>query len=229
MSNRVRWKVAESVKDDINNRTGKQNIFYKESNGNWYIDTDGSTVLMYFNSSTQADVAETLDEACTDLYSSNFAANSTEEIVSGVDKVQNTGVKDPDGMRARLIGTHCAVITKNTTQNLDWQIQQLNWLGVNKVSYMDGVEYKATDAYPGDKLKFQVVDVDGLVYPAGTVLEEFADIFVVSDEMVDIRLYKAKLIPGMYVRLQYVSHASATQNPTIVCNMFRHMNAEEDA
>jgi hypothetical protein len=136
------------------------------------------------------------------------------------------GLNEPHGLRARLVGSHNATITAGQTVNLDWQIPQLAWLGVNKQAYFDGVQYYAKSAEVGDNLKYQVVDIDGIVYPAGTVLEEFGSAYyVMPDSHVTTLLYKAKLIAGMYIRIVYTS-VGAT-NVKFVCNLFRHLNENE--
>ena len=139
-----------------------------------------------------------------------------------------SGVQDPKGMRARLTSLCDETVTQNTTQDLDWQIDQLNWLGVNKQSYFDGIEYYAKDANIGDCVTFQIVDKDGLVYPAGTILEEFGkDWKIFPDTLTTVKLYKAKLIVGMYIRVKYTS-TSTTTDPRFVCNIFRHLNDKEN-
>lgn len=142
--------------------------------------------------------------------------------------VRMYALSEAANLRARLIGIYNQTVTQNTTTNLDWQIPQTAWLGVNKQGYMDGIEYYAKDAELGDTMKFQVVDKDGLVYPAGTVLDEFGSSWgVVPDYNTTIRLYKAKLIPGMYIRVAYTS-TSTTTDPHIMCNLFRHMDTATD-
>lgn len=133
-----------------------------------------------------------------------------------------SGLREPRGLRARLKGTHFATVTAGQTANLDWQIEQLQWEGTNKDSFFDGVEYYAKNGEIGDKIKFQVVDVDGLVSPPGTVIEEFGDVYAMPNSPTDIILYKGKLVPGLYARLVYVS--TGGQDVVIVCNMFRHLN-----
>lgn len=137
------------------------------------------------------------------------------------------GIKEPRGLRARLVGTHYSTIPNGSTTQLDWQIPQLSWLGSDKQAYFDGLEYCASSSEIGDTISFQVVDKDGLVYPAGTVLEEFAsDIYVMPDTLNRTVLYKAKLPAGMYLRVVYKSTGST--DVKIVCNIFRHLAENED-
>lgn len=138
----------------------------------------------------------------------------------------NGGIADPKGLRARLIGSHFATITAGQTLDIDWQINQLSWIGVNKEMYFDGIQYFAKNAEIGDSIKFQVVDVDGLTYPAGTILEEFGHVYVIPDKEIKIILYKAKMPAGMYIRVKYESIGST--NVKIICNLFRHLNEKKD-
>lgn len=137
------------------------------------------------------------------------------------------GIHDPSGLRARLVGTHFGTITAGNTISLDWQIPSLAWLGLNKQCYLDGVEYHAENSKVGDHVTFQVVDKDGLVYPANTVLEEFASNFYVMPNLPNrILLYKGKLIAGFYLRIVYVS--TGTVNVNLVANIFRHLGENEN-
>lgn len=152
-------------------------------------------------------------------YTSNYQSKAN----IPVGAMQLSGVKDPRSMRARMIGSHYATVAAGTTKNIDWAIPQLSWLGVNKQSYFDGVEYYAGNSTVGDTITFQVVDVDGIAYPAGTVLEEFAtNWYVMGDTHSTLILYKAKLVAGMYIRVVYTS--TGATNVDFVCNVFRHLD-----
>lgn len=142
-------------------------------------------------------------------------------------RITTNPVKEPEGFRARLVGSHFSTITAGNSKDMDWKIPNLQWSGSNKQTYFDGVEYYAKDSELGDVVSFQVVDVDGITYPAGTVLEEFAtDLQIIPDTKDVIRLYKAKLIPGMYVRIKYTSTGS--NDVKFICNMLRHLDANKD-
>lgn len=148
--------------------------------------------------------------------------NHLKDIVTGA--LEIAGVKDPKGMRARLVGVINATATKNTTTDLDWQMPQLQYpSGTNRDSYFDGIEYY-TDGELGDYCKFQVVDKDGIAYTAGTVLEEFGDnYYMIPNFLHPIVLYKAKIIPGMYLRLKFTS-ISTTNDVKVIANLFRHLD-----
>ena len=73
-------------------------------------------------------------------------------------------------------------------------------------------------------MKFQVVDVDGIAYPAGTVLEEFGtNFYVAPDVLEDIILYEASMPAGMYIRIKYTS--TGTTNVEFMSNLYRHIKA----
>ena len=138
------------------------------------------------------------------------------------------GIKEPCDYRARLKGIANGTIPAGTAKNFDWQMQQLSWLGTNKVSYFDGVMYFASDAVMGDKVTFQAVDVEGLSYPAGTVLESFAEDWGVMPNIQDtIRLFKSKMQPGFYIRVKYLS--TGATDVDFMCNLFRFIKTDEDA
>jgi len=138
------------------------------------------------------------------------------------------GIKEPNNYRARLQGMGCWTITAGQTVDCDYQMEQLAWLGTNKKAYFDGVQYYAKDATLGDSVQFQVVDKDGLVYPAGTVLEEFGDNWFVGPNILeDIRLFKSLIYPGFYIRVKYTSTGGT--DVKFMCNMFRFVKTNEDA
>lgn len=141
---------------------------------------------------------------------------------------ETSGVRDPDGLRARLVGTHNVTVTKNTTQDIDWLIPDLTWSGSSKQCYFDGLQYYAENAKLGDRATFQVIDIDGVLYPAGTVLEEFStNWYIMPDYAQKILLYKAKLIKDLYIRIKYTS-TSTTTDVNFVCSLFRHLNENEN-
>lgn len=153
-------------------------------------------------------------------FEANYKALSNKNLTSNT----ISGVKEPVGMRARLVNSHDVVITANTSKIDDWKIPQLSFSGMNKTSYFDGIEYYAKNAILGDKVTFQVVDKDGVTYPAGTVVEEFAkDWRIIPNKDKTIRLYKARLIPDMYIRVIYDSTGS-TDNVHFICNLLRHLD-----
>jgi hypothetical protein len=155
-------------------------------------------------------------------------------------EVNISGVKNADGMRARLLGSHKGTITQNNTQNINWTIVQLSFEGANKASYFDGIEYYAKDAVIGDTMKFQMVDTDGSGVAAGLydqdyydnnkdindeiIIEEFGTSFyVIPDTDKDIKLYRAKLYPGLVCRIIYTS-IGTTNNVEFICNLYRHLD-----
>lgn len=149
-----------------------------------------------------------------------------------------SGVKDPKGMRARLVGIINETVTKNSTEDIDWLCPQLQYNAVNKSSYFDGIQYYAENAEVGDKATFQVIDKDGVGVTFGWytqaqfdamgslyVVEEFGtNWYMVPNVMEDLMLYKAQIIPGLYLRMKYTS-VGTTNDVKLVVNLFRHMDA----
>jgi hypothetical protein len=108
--------------------------------------------------------------------------------------------------------------TKNTTSNIDFKILEER--------YLNGCMLILKNHVFGDKLKFQVVDVDNIVgYGAGTVLDEFGTDWYVSEDSQDQGMitipYPAKIIAGLYIRIVYIS--VGTENDVqLKCNLFLH-------
>jgi hypothetical protein len=67
----------------------------------------------------------------------------------------------------------------------------------------------------GDTIEFEVVDVDGVLAPAGTVLTQYVDsMFVVDDERRTLASGQAaNIVAGLYLRVVY--HSTGQQNVTI--------------
>ena len=188
----------------------------------------------------------TLDSGSETALDAVVAAHSGEDPPEPATLVSQVGIKNSCSYRARLVGSHCEEITKNTSEDIDWTVPAVSWGGVEKVTYFDGVEYYAKDAHVGDTLKFQVVDVDGSGVGHGLytqaqfdamkdgggeyLLEEFGcSVFVVPDSLTDIRLYKARLYKDLVLRVVYSSHADATTNPKFLMNLFRHLHSGQNA
>lgn len=154
--------------------------------------------------------------------------------VTMTNSISTAGVKDPNNMRARLIGIINETVTAGETVNLDWCSTQLQYLGEDKCSFFDGIQYYAKDAIIGDTSHFQVVDKDGAGVALGWytqeqfdamgeyIIEDFGyDWYMIPNTMEDIMLYKARIIPGMYIRVKY--HSIGTEDVHIIVNLFRHL------
>jgi len=139
-------------------------------------------------------------------------------------KVTVNAISAADGKRARLKGTHTGTITAGQTLSMDYKMEQLQWLGSNVPSIFNGVQYYAKNAAIGDSMQFQVVDVDAIVYPADTILEQFGDTFYAApDTLEDIILYESAIVPNMYIRIIYTS--TGTTDVEFMSNIFRHIKA----
>lgn len=184
----------------------------------WIHAVDGSFTL-------ECMLHKTIEPTETADFEANYKPSGNKKISI----TDQSGIKEPKEHRARLVGIANGIATKNTTTDFDWQMQQLAWLGTNKVSYFDGVQYHGGNAVDGDTVTFQVVDKDGLSYPAGTVLEEFATNWgVTPDTDAIIRLFKSKMSPGFYIRCKYTS-TGTVNDVHFICNLFRFIKTDEDA
>lgn len=156
-------------------------------------------------------------------YESDYQFKSNKK----VSIIQPSGVKQPDGQRARLMSIHDETISAGTSKNIDWKIENISWLGNNKKIIFDGVNYYCKNGNIGDSVDFQVIDLDGILYPAGTVLEQFATNYkVFPNIMQEVKLYKASLIAGLYIRVIYTS--TGTENVHFVCNIHQHIDENKN-
>jgi hypothetical protein len=139
--------------------------------------------------------------------------------------VRSFALEEGVTLRARLVGIVNATATKNSATNHDYQIPVISYGGVNKQAVMNGIEFYAKDAEIGDKISFQIVDVNNILgYGAGTVLDEFGkDWYVSPNTLNKIILYKANLIAGLFIRMVYTS-TGTTNDVKLFCNLFRHID-----
>ena len=181
------------------------------------------------------------DSGNTDFTDVNEAINYLKGNLPTDVKAEMKGIKDPAGLRARLKGIFCSTITAGNTKDCDWLCEQLTYNSVNKESFFDGIQYFAKDGEIGDTSKFQVVDKGdpgaGSVgvtlgwYDQATfdamgneyIVEQFGDNwYMMPDKESNLLLYKAKIIPGLYIRVKYTS--TGTNDVKLVCNLFRHLD-----
>lgn len=132
-------------------------------------------------------------------------------------KQKNKVFADADGFRARFLGMS-GTATKNTTSSID--------LKITEERYINGVQLIIKDHVFGDKVKFQVVDVDNVIgYGAGVVLDEFGTNWNLDDSKKDqgkiLVDYPARILANLYIRIVYIS--IGTENDVIVkANLFLH-------
>ena len=186
-----------------------------------------------------------LDAACVHLFNqteldifneSNLIIE--ESIVKVNDAIKISGVADPKGKRARLVGMGEITISPNSEEHLDYEMEQLLYKGELKESIFNGIEYYAENASPCDKVSFQVVDKTGAgvnlgLYPQeyydsakdgdGVLLiEEFGkDWYIMPNFKTDIVLYASRIVPGLFIRCTYSSKSS--QPVMFVANLYRHL------
>lgn len=137
---------------------------------------------------------------------------------------RSSGINDPDGQRARLVGIVSGSATANTVTDFDYKMTQLQYLGSDVASIFNGVQYYAKNADNLDEITFQIVDVDNILgYGAGFVAEEFGDaVFVMPDTRTEIILYKSSIVPNLYIRVKY-NNKHATNDVAFSMNLYRHL------
>ena len=224
-----------SVADDTANGTVALDSLEIEINAS-SIATELSTL------STSGDVltcsfADTLSGGDVTTLDNLIAAHAGIPTAQEPDAVVNTGIKEPNGLRARLVNIANQTVTQNTTTDIDWLIPQLQWQGANKNCYFDGIQYFIANGNPGDKCTFQVVDKDGFGVLAGWydqatfdamgnfyLVEEFGtDWALAPNSLEDLVLYKARLYAGLYIRMKFTSTSTST-DPHVLMNIFRHLD-----
>ncbi len=108
-------------------------------------------------------------------------------------------------------------VTTETTGNLDYKMPADRWV--------NGICVILKDHVNGDKMSFQIVDVDNILGGgAGTVLNTFAeDWYVYSDAEVQgvIKIeYAAEVLKDLYIRVKYTSTGGT--DVKIKANLFLH-------
>ncbi len=92
-------------------------------------------------------------------------------------------------------------VTAGTTGDIDYKLTENRKINAVHLMVKDGAW--------GDTVKFQVVDRDGVYYPAGTLLDEFATDWNIDPSIIAQRQekteYPASLLTGMVVRVKYTS------------------------
>lgn len=90
--------------------------------------------------------------------------------------------------------------------------------------YFNGLQIIIQNHVLGDNVDLQIVDVDGVVGPAGTVLETFANSWFMATDKQDqgtfLLNYKAKILKDLYFRVKY--HSTGGTNVNIYMNFWLH-------
>jgi len=141
------------------------------------------------------------------------AAHSGEPIVPGPEKVQIAGFPDMGSWYYWKKGFRWE-LTAGETNLKDVKFDE-------SLRLSGGGYYVPATSHEGDYVEFQIVDVDGLYYPAGTVLSTFISTDYVWDgKGFDVQMADAVLVyAGLYLRLKYVS--TGTEN--VVVYTWYHM------
>lgn len=140
--------------------------------------------------------------------------------------VQHHGnVRYDENFRVRHTGIFKSTIAAYTLTDLDWKIPQLQWQATNVPSVMVGVRFQVVggENVNPPEVDFSVVDVDGVYYPAGTVLDKFADgFYMFTGEKSELREHKADLVTDLYIRA-HVNNVG-NQSVTFICNLLRYID-----
>jgi len=141
------------------------------------------------------------------------AAHSGEPLTPTPDKVQLTGFPDMGNWYYWKKGFRWE-LTAGETNLKDVKFDE-------NLRLSGGGYYIPIEAHEGDYIEFQIVDVDGLYYPAGTVLSTFiSSDYVWDGKDFDVQMADAVLVyAGLYLRLKYVS----TGSENVVIYTWYHM------
>lgn len=125
---------------------------------------------------------------------------------------------DADGFRARFKGYEGTASAGQTT-DIDFLIS-----GERNIN---GVCLILTNHADGDNVDFKIVDKDGIMSTAGTVLDTFGENWYVDDTIKSqaqtILPYRAKILAGLYVRVTYRSVGNT--NVKVKANLYLHWKA----
>lgn len=139
--------------------------------------------------------------------------------------LRTSNVPLDEKLRVRHKGIMRATIAAGQSLDIDWDIEQLTYLGVNKPSYMTGIKYGVKDGNDGDYVDFCIIDKHGNYSPAGTVLDAFGDnVYVYPNERSEIREHKADLVPGLTIRAHYQN--TGASDATFSCTLLRYLDTQ---
>lgn len=109
-----------------------------------------------------------------------------------------------------------ASIPANTTQSIDTKITD--------DSLLRGVKLIAMNTTFGDTVSVKIVDVDGVYFPAGTVLSSPVLSFNISSDQQLQADYESvapfKILGGLYIRITYVSTGGLLTSVKLGADLF---------
>lgn len=113
-----RYLVTTAVRDSINGVIGRP-IFYQDGTG-WYIDSPKHlSQFTYYDAGTDQNITRSLDQICQDLYTTDFAAQSTEEEVNVVEQVELAG-KQTTNTKVPIVAVQKGEGTDFSRASHDW-------------------------------------------------------------------------------------------------------------
>lgn len=187
-----------------------------------YVSTDSAETIIHFN----RDLTNSELEQLQNLVSNHIPTEeleSNEIIKVEVEQPKDTfgrpiftgsPFSDAGGFRFRG-ASFKGTIAANSTQNVDYKIEQERWINGGR-ALIDNIG-------EDDKITFQVVDKDNIFgYGNEVVLDEFiSNYYIPTDGNLEVRLsYPAKVPAGLYLRLKYTS--THENGCTLKCNLYLH-------
>jgi len=197
-----RYEVTAAVKTAIENHTGKSH-FYKEGLKFFINENKRNTPINYWDASTDSFPIKSLDDICWELFSTDFAAQSTE--VPELEHIQKTQTYLGSNNIVLLEFGFNFIATANGDTNGDLLLP---------VKYLRGSGFETEDNVFGDSITVQIVDVDNVLGAgAGYVASVFGQnvqipkggLFTVLSESIS-----SPIPSGLYFRVIY--HSAGTVN-----------------
>ena len=150
-------------------------------------------------------------------FEANFKATGNKKISPVKLTALNDPFANPNGYKARFKGFG-GTAAKGTTTNIQ--------LKLTEERRINGVRLLLRNHVWGDKLHFEVVDVDNILgYGAGVVLDRFGEDWYVDPDRLtqpDATVnYPAKILANLYIRVVYVSVGTET-DVEVKANLFLH-------
>jgi hypothetical protein len=182
----------------------------------------GDSSLLTAIGSSEAVVAKS-DSGSDDFSDVNDAISYLKDIISKLDSegaqlVRIKGFNSAEGFRFRGKGI-TGIALAESSSNIDHKLTEEMWI--------NGAQLLCDNLLIGDYVDLQIVDVDGIYAPAGTVLDEFASNWYISGNEQNqgiVRIeYPAKVLANLYLRIKYTS--TGPNDVSVYCNLFLHKKA----
>lgn len=184
-----------------------------------FVENDEYVFLAYVEGGfhVECHLHKIIDSTSVAEFDSGYRASSNRPVTA-----KPAAFPEASGFRARFQGQYFEA-PHSTTTDLDLQIAS--------EKHINGVTIWAKNTGEGDSAKFQVVDKDGLYYPAGTVLEEFVTDWQIPPHEAGTPAvintvttpFRAKIVAGLYVRIKYTATGTPASSRKLGINLHTYI------